>query len=260
MIVFDHIPKTAGTTFKFILRNSFGIFHCDAGIVKKKTFTQKDLRLARRIFFQIRSISGHNLVNPPQNLEGRDHFYVTILREPVKRYLSHYQDMVMRGSYDYSLHDWMGMDEHTNLQVKQIAGSEDVDRAREILREQFSFVGLTERFDESMRLLKVMAPYPLNLDYKRKVVAKSNHIKNAILEDPEKVDLVRRHNSLDVELYRYVSEELFPAYVEKYASAMKGVPSPRPRYKTHRTWKYQASRFYNKFVYSFLLKLSGRKR
>ena len=38
MIIFLHVPKTAGTTFQFILENSFGIAHCHTFQIRKPVF------------------------------------------------------------------------------------------------------------------------------------------------------------------------------------------------------------------------------
>ncbi len=51
MFVFVHNEKTAGTSFKFILRNSFGLSQCDANYIKRNPFTNKDLLFARTVFF-----------------------------------------------------------------------------------------------------------------------------------------------------------------------------------------------------------------
>ena len=56
MLVFVHIEKTGGTSLKFILRNTFGVKHCDSLKNKKKIFTQKDLDYAKKIFGQIKCL------------------------------------------------------------------------------------------------------------------------------------------------------------------------------------------------------------
>jgi len=38
MIVFLHVPKTAGSTFQFILENSLGIHACHTNHTKKRIF------------------------------------------------------------------------------------------------------------------------------------------------------------------------------------------------------------------------------
>lgn len=220
MIVFDHIGKTAGTTLKFILRNSFGICHCDVKHAKRNPFTSDELAFARKVFPDIKCISGHALVNPVENIRDEDCFFITVLREPVIRCISNYQDDCLRRAYTGDLKEWLSDSKTQNLQVKQIAGQDNLAKAKELL-DEFSFVGLTERFDESMKLLKLISPYPLNINYKKKIVASDNTIKNEILNNKEKYELVRNHNLLDIELYRYVKDELFPARLEEKKRSWK---------------------------------------
>ena len=47
---FVHIPKTAGTTVKFILRNSTYFRHCDIQpLVRKNLFTDDDFKFLKKI-------------------------------------------------------------------------------------------------------------------------------------------------------------------------------------------------------------------
>src|SRR5215510_12892395 len=79
MLVFLHIPKTAGTSFRFILERSCGLSHCHSGHNRKRLFSGADLNLAKRIFPRLRSIAGHNLVDA-RRVFGPDAFYMTFLR------------------------------------------------------------------------------------------------------------------------------------------------------------------------------------
>jgi hypothetical protein len=89
VIVFLHIPKTAGSTFNFILENSFGIRACHSNHTRKKVFEQADLDFARKVFPGLRSVSGHNLVDPLR-LKAPKAYFVTFLREPIARVVSRY--------------------------------------------------------------------------------------------------------------------------------------------------------------------------
>ncbi len=64
MIIFVHIPKTAGTTFRYILRNSFGLSHCDTTHTRRKLFDLGQLNAARKMFPGLKSIGGHNVIEP----------------------------------------------------------------------------------------------------------------------------------------------------------------------------------------------------
>ena len=260
MFVFEHIPKTAGTTLKFILRNNFGMYHCDANLTKKDPFTKKELRLAKKIFPSIKSISGHNLKETTTHLNDKDHLHITVLREPVKRCLSHFQDNCLRHGNTLPFEEWILMDRVQNLQVKHITGEENLEKAKKILKEKFFFVGLTERFDESLQLFKAISPCKVNINYKKKVVASNNTIKNELLKEPDKVELAKKYNQLDLELYQFVKEELFTQKMNENAELIEQTEKPREKYKSVLTLNYQMSVFYNKFIYKILLKLLGERK
>ncbi len=254
MIIFSHIPKTAGTSFKFILRNTFGVFHCDVNRSRIKPFNSKALDITKKLFPSIKSISGHNLIDPTNNLKETDGFFVTFLREPVKRCVSHYQDNCVRGNNKLSLEEWLSDKEVQNLQVKQIAGEDDLEKAKKIVRDEFSFVGLTEKFNESLKLIKMISPYPLNVNYKKKIVAKDNRIKNEILNNKDQVDLVKKYNGLDIDLYEYVSKQLYPEMLRKYSAEISKAPEVK-YYKSELTLSYLTSKYYNKLFYKTMMKL-----
>jgi len=86
VIAFVHIQKTAGTTTKFILRNSFGSRHSDVNPVdptRDKPFESADLDFALTVIPGLRSISGHQIIEPTRHLAGRVMPY-TMLRDPVR--------------------------------------------------------------------------------------------------------------------------------------------------------------------------------
>jgi len=148
MIVFLHIPKTAGSTFQFILNNNLGISHCHTNHSHKEIFTQADLRFARMVFPGLKGIAGHNLVDPLA-LRVPNPFYMTFLREPVARVLSSYQERFLvkqrlgQPTCDFA-EALRTTGELQNLHVKLMAGGENLDKAKRFL-ERCDFVGLTEK-------------------------------------------------------------------------------------------------------------------
>lgn len=259
MIICLHIPKTGGTSFRFILENSFGVFNCHSNQTNRSTFTDADLRFAKKVFPGMRSITGHNLVDPTQ-LRVRDPFYATILRDPVARVISHYQYSVHRGKNQASFEESLRRSENLeNLQTKLIAGGRDLEKAKRFLA-QSHFVGLTEKFDLSLRVLERLSPWKLNLHYKKKIVARDYRVKESVQRDERKLELAREFNKLDVELYEFAQKEIFPALCAK-AGVKPDEPVPSfGTYQHERLPIYQAGRFYNriyrqvcKFRYQVLL-------
>jgi hypothetical protein len=216
VIGFVHIPKTGGSTVKFVLRNSFGIRHCDfRAMGGSKRLHPGDLALARRVHPGLRSISGHSLIHPTQLLAGVEFF--TYLRDPVSRVASAYAHHVRgsrgkrRGEPTLSLEAFVAADRPGGFQVFQVCGGPDVAAAKRILEERFFFVGLTERFDESLAGIASLSPIPLDTRYRRKNVAPAGDpVKRQVTTDPGMRAVVEKANAADRELYEWVVADLYP--------------------------------------------------
>ena len=256
MIIFLHIPKTAGSTFQFILENSFGVFACHTNHIKRPVFGQADLNFARKMFPGLRSIAGHNLIDP-LSLSAPDPFYLTFLREPVARVFSHYQDSVLSGNSRSFEEELCRSDLLENLQVKLMAGGRNLDKAKRFL-EKCAFVGLTEYFELSLKIFGLLAPCAMNLRYKRRRVAPDNRIRESLEADGRLVDMAREYNRLDNELYAFAVAEIFPKFCAKTGlGTLDQVPS-HERYTTDIKWKYLLSQLYNMMFYRQICKARNR--
>lgn len=257
MIVFLHIPKTAGSTFQFILENSFGLSACHTNHTKQKIFRQDDFAFAQKFFPRMKSLAGHNLVDP-LSLGLPDPFHITFLREPVARVFSHYQDSILMGSNTRSIEDDLRRNEYLeNLHVKLMAGGRDLDKAKRYL-ERCNFVGLTEKFDLSLHMLGVLCPYRLNLNYKRRRVASSNNIRKPLTDNTSIVEMIREHNRLDIALYDFAVEEIFPKLCEKAGFTPEAEVASYDNYTSDRHWRYRLCHFYNLSFYRQMCKLRQR--
>jgi len=254
-LFFLHVPKTAGTSFRFILENTFGMAHCHTGHLGNPRLSQEHLRFVRKVFPRLRSLAGHNLVDPFQHGTS-DFFYMTFLREPIARVISHYQDGVLRRSNPESFEQALRRKEELeNLHVKLMAGERNLDKAKRFL-EKCDFVGLTEKFDKSLQILDRLCPQRLKLNYKRKVVASNYTVRNSIRSNEALLEMARDYNRLDLELYAFAKDEVFPRLCSRAGISEAGVVPAYETLKTEFQPRYQLGRLYNRLVFRQLCKLA----
>ena len=256
IILFLHIPKAGGTSlsdwmFEQVARfprrieedgwlNS-GAFYYPSGYVRGPY--ERDHARIRRVLQRedLLAVLGHFEFGVHRSLPGPS-TYVTVLRDPVHRVVSlyHFQRLVQRKHGDHQgvvISDDMTLEEFIarppykevdNGQVRRIAGMEAapgqcsramLDTAMENLDRFFSVVGLVERFDETLILMKrafgwSQSPvyYPKNQNPGRPAVdALPRHTVEAVTES----------NWLDCELYRFAKkrfEETLARQDERFAT------------------------------------------
>ena len=191
----------------------------------------------------------------------------TFLRHPVERAASHFQQQYGKGpgrtgrwwkvggvresKVATSIEEYI--ETHSNLHVRFIAGGVDVERAKRELEEHYFFVGLMDRFDESMRVLQALCPYPLDLRYKPLRVARDNTVKGGILGDPDLRKLVAEANAADLELWEWVRETHYPRLRDRSGIDFDA-EYVRAEPLADRTRRYQACRFWNNAIYKQALK------
>lgn len=254
MIVFLHVHKTAGSTFQFILENSFGISACHSNHTKKTIFRQDDFEFARKFFPRMKRLAGHNLL-APMSLNVPKPFHVTFLREPVARVFSQYQDSVFTGGNRLSFDEFVRQDESAeNWHVKLMAGERNLDKAKRYL-ERCDFVGLTEKFDLSLRVLDKLSPYRLNLNHMRRRTAPNDRLKQSLADNPLMVELVRERNQLDLALYDFAVKEVFPNACARAGIAPDAKVVSYNVYRTDKHWRYRLCHIYNLLFYRQMCKL-----
>lgn len=220
---FTHVLKAGGTSVEVQLRKALGIRHMGVDPPVGWIYTPEDLAFDRRVNPLARSFSSHWL-RPFVSFGPLDSQIVwhTMLRSPLDRYRSHRQHHVERFGNRESFEEWSDHPTHSNWQTRQIARGEDLEAARQILTERYRFVGLLERFEESLVLLWDALGLDLNLLHfsgERHNPGRSDRVARRVREELAlHEDRVRQQNALDVQLYRVVSEQLFPEHVARYGA------------------------------------------
>jgi hypothetical protein len=225
MLVFVHINKTAGSTVRYILRSSYGARHCDvepwSGAWDETPFSTDDLRRLRRLYPRLRSIAGHRVTGYTDLVEsGTELRYFTFFRDPLRMCASRYQYHVDHRKKHVDFAEWIQRDWLRNAQTKRIAGSANVADAIQIIRAKDIFVGLTERFDESLVLLQALRANDLDIAYERVNVAKRNSLAEELLSDASTRQAMVDANTADLELYAFARDELFPEAERAYGPSL----------------------------------------
>src|SRR4051812_28969171 len=248
--VFIHVPKTAGTTVRTVIRTSepgerngrpgANVFRGGGGSNPKTLEKLRDEPHTLDLN-AVRVLHGHLPFGASQYLERAfpDHVfrYFTFLRDPVERSLSHYFEVLRRPRRVFD--DGEVSDElaplppgttfehaveagylHDNVQTRMLSDSvapfgpiteKMLEEAKRNLSERFALVGLTERLDESL----VLAKQQLGL---RNILVASRRVNTSrprgAQVPAELRDAARGANAYDIELYRF-ARELFERIAER---------------------------------------------
>lgn len=154
---------------------------------------------------------------------GTELKYFTFIRDPIKLCASRFQYKVnVSQKENLDFEEWIQRDWTRNHQTKWIAGVADVDKAIRIIKEKNIFVGLTERFDESVILLKGLVANDLNISYKRVNVARDKSLAQSLLSNESTRQMLIDAQQADLELYNYAKQELYPMFQRKYGPSLEG--------------------------------------
>lgn len=207
MLVFVHIEKSAGTSLIHILRRNYFLKYCDVRPLKYGTngvFTLDDFNQFKKINPRLECLSGHSVKPFGDITTVQDLKLITLLRDPVKRYISQYQHWIEKKTINLPFEDFLKIESVSNFQTKKIAGSDNLDLAKQRLND-FFLVGTLEKFDEFLLLLrnKLMND---NFDpaYNRLNQAKKPGMSDDIIRNflPQ----IEERNKSDILLYNYVQD------------------------------------------------------
>lgn len=214
-IVIVHIPKAAGTSLKNAISDKVGadnIYFDYNRPLAKGDVQRKAHCLISSITAKPREealIFGHFLVGKYAGFNGyyfrrrKEIAYATFLRDPLQRAISHFffwKRTAVNGHRvwerfireDWSLERFLLSREHTNFQAKFLW---------RFPLSQFDFIGLTEYFDDSVKMLGCIFPLLKDLPIKAENSNPQNTVgENYKLDSCLKSEFMRR-NKLDYALY-----------------------------------------------------------
>jgi hypothetical protein len=238
LVVFVHIPKTAGTTVKTIFTRSYppGLIHNSGNAFRNPEASR--LRVSKlaqsKKTGSTRVIAGHTPFGFHKAHMPPDAVYLTVLREPVDHTLSYYHFLLTPGRQspqylpsregprllplppeETSLAELLerGVYLLDNLATRMLSdrqtpfgelGPEDLQQAKDNLK-RFAVVGLTERLDESIVLMARtlglgLVPYTSQkVNPARPTLAATSAAERKLIEE---------HNQFDLELYSH-AQHLF---------------------------------------------------
>jgi hypothetical protein len=165
----------------------------------------------------LRAVVGHFWFGVHRHL-GRPATYITLLRDPVDRVLSLFYHLNEDENPKMELEEFLASPpyrEVDNDQTRRIAGVEPelgkctrrtLDLAKDNLRRHFSVVGVTDRFDETLVLLKRKLGWAKHLCYYSKHINRDRPPADSV---PQPIrDAILRWNELDRELYDFACSAL----------------------------------------------------
>jgi len=274
-VLFVHIPKTGGTTLSHVLTQQFPhdrIFHIrepqfSRAPVYSPSHGEKEDFIAlpddQRARYQC--VMGHMRVGIHEHLQG-PWIYLTMLREPVGRILSHHTQfnrMVSRGEIPgqgpVTLEEFCQVRPmwFHNPQARFLSGLDPqdhpheqvLDLAQENLKNHIALVGTTDRFDESMLLIGKQMGWS-DLSYVSRNVSRRSAAK--VVSQPM-IEQIRENNQLDLQLYATANQildqaiaEYGPTFEQDLAAYRHSLVDAAARYKRNR-WKRVLGRIFGGF-------------
>ena len=261
MLFFSHIPKTAGTSLSYLLQRHFGFRMLSANPRTPGTYTREDYIKDLKVFPFLKCMVGHSL-KPFEDFQEKNSGikWFSFLRDPEQRFMSHYihQQTSKVGYHKMDLLSWSSTFSRSNIQTRWIAGEEDLLAAKQILKEKFTFIGITERYLESIILMKSrLGLNGLDLSiYRPQMVSRNTELKKSILENSLKFkELILEQNYLDIELYEYAKRNLFQDQIASYGMDLLEAESARlrslPTVQSSDNIETLSFKLMNRFIYRF---------
>lgn len=240
VIIFLHIPKAAGSTLNAIFRKLYREDQIlNLNKYPRAEYLEKLREPEKHGLGNLRFVTGH----VPYGLHAiipRPCVYITILRDPVERILSHYYyaaseprhhayEAIRSGKITLTEYAQKLANGQTSYLSGQKPSPEALATAKENISRHITLTGLTERFDETLVLLAAEFGFEPTT-YTRANVTRRRPSTADISE--ETYDVLRKSNALDMELYRH-AEKLFLQRLAENPSVTEQAARLRQQYTPH---------------------------
>ena len=222
LIVFLHIPKTAGTSLSHLLRQKFKADSITQ-IYKPSDCVRPLADHAAAIDDSIKCLSGHIDYGIHAYL-SRDCAYLSMVRDPVSRVLSHYNFTKSKDAETHPLREAVEFAQNHSVveylerfpaisfeQIRVLSGVKSFDRiALDVAKDNVSsgkiIVGLTEDFFQSTEMLfnEIGLGYPRFSLKRKNTTASSNKNNQHTFPDKSTLDAIEEICALDIELYQHI--------------------------------------------------------
>ncbi|EFA86236.1 hypothetical protein PPL_00798 [Heterostelium album PN500] len=207
-----HVPKTGGNSIIYLFRKTFGSVKAYQQWIHP-SYIDRNVVSGRKAVVGHYNYGIHSYLNKE---EQQTYSYMTMLRDPIDRVISHYyyhreqiNDEGHQLAMQLDFKEWIkksprGQNEQTrvlagiSVEAEPLVTNESFRQALYHLR-KMKFVGITERFTESIVLMK----YYCGLTDLTEVKSNKRKATTNLSSIPQDViDLIREYNWMDILLYQ----------------------------------------------------------
>ena len=246
ILLFLHIPKTAGTTLKTMISNNYNsseILDAYEHTEWENGFQKLDNKE------EIKLIQGHFRFGYHKFIEPFSAKYFTFLRNPVDLTISHYSHLVRSTNPEHkkrikginSLKEFAGIHSSYNIQTRILSGVYNIDefkkneaehfqRAVDNLTNNISCIGIQERFIESVIAISHMFKWKRNMFISTNIGSNSKKDIEASTREA-----INNNNLLDWKIYNIA--------LAKFEEQIGSIPN----FERKRKYYTQKKRLFDKF-------------
>ncbi|MCK4568776.1 MAG: sulfotransferase family 2 domain-containing protein [Bacteroidales bacterium] len=201
-----HIPKTAGTSFRNILKEVYGSSHVARLDIRKNIELNGKIYKGSKLKTGVRVIHGHfsfqNLSEYFEISEGTP--VITWFRDPAERVVSnfYYLEKILRSKMNSQQKDLNLLSKMQKTLLEYAATDVNRNRMSKFMTgtspEDLFFIGLTDHYEEDMKELA------RRLNWKSYSVPKHNITGTKPIVDNETLDKIKELNLADYEIYNKI--------------------------------------------------------